>query len=231
MAGRDKEHALWRQIWREGEIPFHRDDVHPDLVRFGDELLAGGPHRVLVPLCGKSVDLAWLAERGHRVIGVELVEDAVRAFFREHDLEFDRERLDGHIVYRSGSIEIVCGDFFEVDRSHVGAVNRIWDRAAMIALPGHLRGDYTRHVRQLGAPGWVMLLSAVEYDTSVMSGPPYSVAEAEVRSHLPGASVEVLDRRDAIDSLERLRQRGHRWWRESAYLIRDGSTRDPSRLP
>ena len=33
---------------------------------------------VLVPLCGKSLDLVWLAEQGHAVIGVELAEAFVK---------------------------------------------------------------------------------------------------------------------------------------------------------
>ena len=49
------------------------------------ELAAGST--VLVPLCGKAHDLAFLAERGHRVVGVELSEIAVRAVFSEHEFE------------------------------------------------------------------------------------------------------------------------------------------------
>src|SRR3546814_12861307 len=42
--------------------------------------------RVFVPLCGKSLDMAWLAARGHRVLGVELSPLAVGQFFDENGL-------------------------------------------------------------------------------------------------------------------------------------------------
>ena len=39
-----------------------------------------------MPLCGKSLDLLWLAAQGHRVLGVEISPLAVDAFFAEQDL-------------------------------------------------------------------------------------------------------------------------------------------------
>lgn len=221
---RDKEYESWRQIWREGDPPFHREDVHPDLIEFADHLLADGPHRVLVPLCGKSRDLIWLRDRGHEVIGIELVEQAIREFFRENELSPHVETRDGLVLYRSERLTLVCGDIFEVDRSHVGEADRVWDRAALVALPAHLRGDYTRHLRQITSSGWAMLLNAVEYDPSVMSGPPWSVPEEEIRLHFPATRVEILSRRDTLDHNSRFRELGHTWWLESTYLIRDSSS-------
>lgn len=227
LASRDKELERWRQLWRGDDIPFHRPDVHPDLVEFGDAILEGGPHRILVPLCGKSVDMAYLTERGHEVIGVEVVERAVTEFFEERGLRPEVEAVDRLTMYRAGSLTVVRGDIFEIDRSHVGQVDRIWDRAALVALPAHMRGDYTRHLRQLAAPGWAMLLSSIEYDTTVMSGPPWSVPEEEIRLHYPGASFERLARRDALDRAPHMRERGHTWLTESTYLITDGSAPSP----
>ena len=40
-----------------------------------------------MPLCGKSLDLTWLAAQGLRVTGVELSHIAVEAFFPEQQLE------------------------------------------------------------------------------------------------------------------------------------------------
>ncbi len=55
--------------------------VSSALRKFWPGLAAGS--RVLVPLCGKSVDLLWLVGQGCDVTGVELSEIAVRAFFAE----------------------------------------------------------------------------------------------------------------------------------------------------
>ncbi|KAG5190081.1 S-adenosyl-L-methionine-dependent methyltransferase [Tribonema minus] len=48
------------------------------------------PPLAQVPLCGKSVDLPYLAKRGHETVGVEGVEAAVWALQRENWLDFTR---------------------------------------------------------------------------------------------------------------------------------------------
>lgn len=72
--------------WREGRIGWHQPDGNASLRR---HWRGTGP-RVLVPLCGKTPDLVWLAEWGNEVVGVELSEIAVQSFFDAH---YDRGAL------------------------------------------------------------------------------------------------------------------------------------------
>src|SRR5262245_668901 len=59
---------FWDERWRAGQTGFHLSEVNPNLVRHHERLGPANPRsRVLVPLCGKSIDLAWLAARGHDV--------------------------------------------------------------------------------------------------------------------------------------------------------------------
>src|SRR5690606_18113243 len=78
--------AFWEQRWQEGRIGFHQDRPTPLLERHWDAIGAPPGSRVLVPLCGKSLDLAWLASRGHAVLGVERSSLAVQQFFAEQGL-------------------------------------------------------------------------------------------------------------------------------------------------
>ena len=59
--------GYWIARWSEGRTGFHRASVQPWLVEHAAKLAPKGDERVLVPLCGKSVDLVWLESRGHRV--------------------------------------------------------------------------------------------------------------------------------------------------------------------
>ena len=43
-----------------------------------------------MPLCGKSLDMKWLAEQGHSVVGIDIVELAAQQFFTENDLPFNK---------------------------------------------------------------------------------------------------------------------------------------------
>ncbi len=72
---------FWQERWAHNEIGFHLDDVHPGMRRHWPRLALPDGATVLVPLCGKSLDLAWLAGQGFNVVGVELSEKAVEAFF------------------------------------------------------------------------------------------------------------------------------------------------------
>ena len=68
----------WIERWREGRTGWHEVDGSALLRRHWPRLVRGS--RVLVPLCGKSVDMLWLASQGLEVTGVELSEIAARAF-------------------------------------------------------------------------------------------------------------------------------------------------------
>lgn len=77
---------FWLERWERGEIGFHLDDINPYLRQYWPQMQLAVGSRVLVPLCGKSLDLMWLRDQGYRVAGVELSRQAVEAFFREAGL-------------------------------------------------------------------------------------------------------------------------------------------------
>lgn len=183
--------TFWHERWATNRIGFHEGRPNTYLERFAERL--AGARRVLVPMCGKTEDLAFLAGRGHEVVGIELVEDAVRAFFAEHQLEPSREVRGDHVVYRSGSITLVAGDLFSVTTELAGPLDAIYDRAALVALPPDVRPRYVAHVRSLVEPTSRVLLVAFEYDQSKYAGPPFAVMEDEVRTLYAGAAaIDVL---------------------------------------
>ena len=167
-------------MWREGRIGFHEASGNGYLRTYVDYL--GQGRRVLVPLCGKTVDMAFLAARGHTVVGVEFVEAAARAFFAERDLVPTETPATENSLLRlsAGAVTIVVGDFFAATTDDVGFIDAFYDRAALIALAPGVRGRYVEHLKSLvtfGAPG---LLITFEYDAALMDGPPFPVFAVEV---------------------------------------------------
>lgn len=200
--------ATWLARWRDGRIGFHERRPNELLQRHAGQL--DGRRRLLVPLCGKAEDLAFLAARGHDVIGIELAELAVRAFFDEHGLVptvaphgpytayTATPRGDGdHDRPAAGSFTLLVGDFFAATPSLIGPVDAGYDRAALIALPPELRPRYAATLRSLLPPGAPLLVITLEYDQRAMDGPPFSVPEAELRAHYAGAAMTWLDQRPA----------------------------------
>lgn len=207
------EREFWLARWQSGQINFHEGRPNRFLDRHAHHL--GSGRRVLVPLCGKAVDVAYLAARGHQVVGVELAVDAVDAFFAEHALRPTVERAGDLAVYRAGAITIVAGDLFATTAAVVGPVDALYDRAALIALPAATRPAYVAHLRGLlpaGAPGMVV---TIEYPQALMDGPPFSVDEDEVRRHWAGAA--LVDEDDV--ELPRLRASGQ-VGRERCFTLR-----------
>ena len=106
------EPGFWHSRWATGQIGFHQAEVNPYLQRFWPILEIAAGTRVLVPLCGKSVDMTWLAEQGLYVVGVELAEAAGEAYFTERGIQPLIEARGEYKVYRDDRCEIWCGDFF-----------------------------------------------------------------------------------------------------------------------
>jgi len=185
----------WLARWRDGRTGFHEDAPNALLVRHAARL--AGRRRVLVPLCGKAEDLAYLASLGHVVVGVELAERAVRAFFAQHGLEPAIAPHGPFTSYSAGAITLLAGDWFAATPELIGPVDAVYDRAALVALPPELRPRYAAHLRSLLAPGATSIVITLEYDPSAMTGPPFAVLEAELRSLYAGAAIELLEERVA----------------------------------
>lgn len=185
----------WLARWRDGRIGFHEGRPNDLLARHVARL--AGARRVLVPLCGKTEDLVFLAANGHEVVGVELAEQAVGAFFAEHDLAPAIAQRGPFTAYSAGAITLLTGDIFAVTPELLGPVDALYDRAALVALPDRLRPPYVALLRRLlpaGAPGLVITF---EYDQRAASGPPFAVLEAELRGLFATAASD-----DAVELVE-----------------------------
>lgn len=173
---------FWLERWRTQQIGFHQSEVNAHLRRHWASLEVASGQAVFVPLCGKSLDMLWLAEHGHRVIGVELAESAVRAFFDEAGMPFQMERERHLLRYSHDAVTIYCGDVMDLTGLHMRGVGGVYDRAGLIALPPRLRAHYADHLQRIVPDGSRMLLLTLEYEQSKVSGPPHAVLEDEVRA-------------------------------------------------
>ena len=84
----------WLKRWENNDIEWQRDTVNKFLIKYIHELTSGRSNlRVFVPLCGKSIDMLWLADQGHSVVGVEVAKLGIESFFEENSLTFSLEKV------------------------------------------------------------------------------------------------------------------------------------------
>jgi thiopurine S-methyltransferase len=208
---------FWHKKWDSGQIGFHLADVNPYLQR---HWAVPATARVLVPLCGKSLDLAWLAERGHQVLGIELSDKAIEDFFSEQQIQPLISEKGAFKVYHSESIELWCGDFFALTAGDVADCAALYDRAALIALPPPMRERYAAHLQQILPLGLQGLLITLDYDQAQMPGPPFAVGDAEVQRLLgDGWKLQVLEEQDVLAESGRFLQAGVTRLEERVYRV------------
>jgi thiopurine S-methyltransferase len=183
---------FWLDCWQQEQLGWHLETVHPFLLKAPADWLEQSS--VLVPLCGKSLDLHFLAKTA-AVVGAELSVIACNDFFRESALAVETATVDDFVCYRAGNIQLWQGDFFQLSADKVATCQGVYDRAALIALPAAMRQAYADKLRQL-MPHADMLLISLVYPQAEKNGPPFSVSAEEIRRLFAFAEVSLVDARD-----------------------------------
>ena len=209
---------LWESRWQEDRIGFHLKEVNPFLMRFYDQLLHQNPNRVFVPLCGKTLDLCWLATKTKKVIGVELVSKAVQDFFAENNIDYLLQQDVTFQKFSSKSIDIYLGDFFDLNPEQTSSFKAIYERASIVAIEKPERREYVNHLISFLDTAGRILLITLEYNQNQLEGPPYSVPPQEIESlFAPLGSLKLLETCDILD--DRFRNKGLTRLLEHVFLI------------
>lgn len=191
--------AEW--IWSEKtDPPYHRKNYTAKLVQYHDRLVQGKKNsRVFVPLCGKSLDLIYLSEQGHEVIGLEYSKIAVNDFFEENNLAYNKEQCEGSpfVKYaaKDKNITIYQGDLFDFSQEVCGSgsIDAVWDRGSFVAINVSSRDKYVELMSSLVKPSGRILMEIVKYHDPDYYGPPRIILEQDLKSYFKRFTVEVSE--------------------------------------
>ena len=211
--------------------------MNPHLQKYTDILLLQSEEdgnstltsRVFVPLCGKSVDLAYLSShpKVSHVVGIDIVRTAAEEFAAEHpELLLEEEKVEsndecanveGNVVekecssqstiskFNGKSLTFLIGDLFALPTEERFDV--IYDRASMVAIHPSLREDYVTLMGKLLQPGGSILLVSLDRretttDEAKKDGPPFSINEHEIRQLYESMSwVESVTKLEEVNDL------------------------------
>jgi len=211
---------FWLNRWRAAQIGFHQMAVDRHLKAYWPLLKLPLDSPVFVPLCGKSLDLMWLRERGHSVTGVELSPVALESFVMEHGIPSRRRVLADFDVFEAEGLKLYRGDFFKLTPTQLGNTSAVYDRAALISWTPEARQSYVKQLTSLTSPGTQTLLIAVEYPAEQMQGPPFPLTRDTIRNLYAGHySIEELARHEILELEPRLKARGLTELREVCYRM------------
>lgn len=212
---------FWLERWSKGEIGFHHDEVHDLLATHWPPFKLAAGSDVFVPLCGKSHDMVWLAGLGHRVIGAELSQIAVEAFFAERELAPSVREAGAFKVYSAGPYEIWCGDMFAMPAEALSNVGGVYDRAALVAFEPAQQIAYGKKLTEVVPASAPMLLIALEYPEGQIKGPPFSTPLFQIATiYGPTHRIAIAESRDGLEQSQNLTARGVTSLVETAYVLR-----------
>jgi thiopurine S-methyltransferase len=175
----------WIKRWDEGRTGWHNNDLNQLLKENVDQLFAGRHHiRILVPLCGKAIELKWFADLGNTVVGIDCSTLGIEVFFKENSLDYEKQpmhEIDGFVYKAVGSpITIYCCDLFSFKIELEEKFDAIWDRGSLVAIPPKDRLEYRKFLLSLMTAECRYLLEGYEYDDTVATGPPHCIKETTV---------------------------------------------------
>lgn len=173
---------FWHNKWENKEIGFHHPEANPLLTQHFSYLNLSPGSRIFIPLCGKTLDIAWLLAQGMRVVGAELSQIAIDELFTELAVTPTITPVGEHLHYHADGIDVYVGDIFSLQQGTLGQIDAVYDRAALVALPESMREQYTAQIVALTGAA-AQLLITFEYDQQRMPGPPFSVVNDEVYAH------------------------------------------------
>uniref|UniRef100_A0A0B7AQ42 thiopurine S-methyltransferase n=1 Tax=Arion vulgaris TaxID=1028688 RepID=A0A0B7AQ42_9EUPU len=203
--------VYWNDRWVAGRTGFHQADVHPILNKHLDKLIPKGKaNKIFFPLCGKAVDMKWLADKGFTVVGVDGVSSALQDFYKEQGLEStveDVTKAGKNIKVYKGhddQIKLYCCDIMDFTSEFEGTIDAVWDRGSLIALKRDDVSKYVQVIKNILSPQGRILLEVVEYDVSIMADlegpfkppPPFPMYKEEIlKLYEPECTVEFVEKR------------------------------------
>ena len=189
----------------EAELPWHRDEPHPLLVRWGEARrpTAVGRRAVVVG-CGLGDDAEYVARLGYDTVAFDVSPTAVATARRR----FPHTRVH----YRTA-------DLLRLPARWDSGYDLVVEVRTVQSLPEPARGEAIAAVGRLVAPGGVLLVVAAAQDEAdePVAGPPWPLTREEIdafTSPAPGRRLhavtveEIADVRDGPEPAPRL------WWAE-----------------
>lgn len=204
MADSTQVNPMWQENWDNNDAGWHYDTVNRNLEKFIIDFVSNGQSLVgkaiFVPLCGKTIDMKWLYDKGFTVVGVEAVEKPILEFFAEQNLEFNVEEAGAFTKYSTKDSRLIIfkGNLFDFSKDTAGfKFDHSWDRGSLVAIEKETQKQYGELFSKIMKTGSTGLLEIFEYDPEVHSRQPFPIFVNDVESvFAPSFTFEEVNRQE-----------------------------------
>jgi len=164
----------WEERWKNGQTGWRRTPgaSYQSSMEWLKEIgFCTVNKSVLVPLCGDSPVIQFLAEAGFQVYANDWSHSAceqLRCILRAKSL--------GH------KVELFEGDFYDhIAQIPANSIDLVWDRGAFVAVPPDTRDAYAKAIAPVVRPGGCIFLNSVYKPLELReTGPPYHVTDSDI---------------------------------------------------
>ncbi|ODM89850.1 putative thiopurine S-methyltransferase [Orchesella cincta] len=186
----------WETRWNENKLRWHKDAIDPLLIKHlgklhekdKDDPISTSPKKFFVPLCGKTLDIAYILSLGYHVFAVEGVRKAVDTLNTENNFGLEFHEQDSIFKTLDGKLQIYLGDLFTCPFEKWAPFDYVWDKGSLTAIDEESRQKYKISMQKsVQIPGsndyhnFKYLLRTVIYDKSKSEGMgPKCVSETDM---------------------------------------------------
>ena len=163
--------GFWNARYQAGETGWDLGEPSPPFLALHRQRVIG-PCRVAVPGCGRGLEVAWLAQHGYQVTGIDFAPEAIEA-------------SRGLLAAAGLCATLECADLFALPETLEGVFDLILEQTCFCAIDPARRADYVESVARLLAPGGRLV--GLFYACKGDNGPPFRTGPEEVRRLFSGA--------------------------------------------
>ncbi|CAF0766556.1 unnamed protein product [Didymodactylos carnosus] len=212
----------WNKKWVDEQIAFHRSDIH-ELLKSNMDIVCSKENKMkfLFPLCGKTLDMKHMLDKGHEVFGIEGSKVGIEAFLSEHNLTYSITDDGNYKVYRANELPITFyhGDFFLFDRL-LPEIDVIWDRGGLVAVNIADREKYRDVLIRLMTPTTKLFVVAMFYDDEEIVGPPMCLTDEQVQQlFAPKCTIKLITALDCTEDFSTRHKKPVKRMEERLHLI------------
>ena len=193
----------WEKMWEKGETFWIADEFNEGLTTHFDNSTV---HSAFVPLCRNTLGMIFLRNKGVSVVGVEFNESAVKRFFEENDLQYERHEASPLPYYKTKNgveVRIYVGDLYKFRSTK--KFDLIWDRGSMVAINPDDRGRYGVLLSSLLSDHGQILIEALRFGENKKDdifknigppGAPYNLLTSHLENIYLNHDMKILSMSD-----------------------------------